>query len=66
MKLYDYRSDAEKIRDCRDKHELGMQDAKRIVLRDRLRSDIHEAETLEELKRVLLDAFPAFEHSHDY
>lgn len=63
---YDYRSTAAKIRDCREQHELGMDEAKRIVLRDELRREIQQAEDLEDIKRILLAAFPALEHSNDY
>lgn len=61
-----YRTTAEKIRDCREKHYLGLEYAKRIVLRDELRDEINKAENVEDIKRILLEMFPALDHSEDY
>lgn len=62
----DYRTTLQKVHACRDKHETGLELAKRIVQRDELRAAINDAEELNDIKRILLEAFPAMEHSHDY
>lgn len=62
----DYRTTLQKVVDCRDKHELGLAQAQRIVKRDELRADINAAEDLHDIKRILLEAFPALEFGNDY
>jgi hypothetical protein len=66
MRLYDPRSTAEKVRDCRDVHGLSIDEAKRIVYRDELRDRIIKCEDVHDLKQVLLEAFPALDHANEY
>lgn len=62
----DYRTLDERVSALNDRHGVGVSRAREIVQRDMLRQDIYDAETVEDLKRVLSDGFPAMERSLDY
>lgn len=64
--MTDYRTTVEKVLACRNKHAIGVDEAKRIVLRDELRLEIERAENVEDIKNILRQAFPALDHSGDY
>lgn len=55
----DYRTDAQKVLDLREREGLGMDVAKRIVKRDSLRKQICDIEDLGDVRRFLLEAFPS-------
>lgn len=59
MRHYDARSQIEKVRDVRERYECGLQEARAIVEREDLRNEISRIEDMNDVRRVLLMAFPS-------
>lgn len=66
MARFDLRSTLEKVVACREKHSMGIDGARRVVIRDELRDQIRKIEDMEDVRLVLLALAPALEHSDDY
>lgn len=62
----DLRTTTEKVQACMIKHQCSLGRAKATVRRDEFRDAVYRADTLEDLKRVLLGEFKAHEFGDDY